>query len=469
MLAAERLVAGHPGADARVFTPPLDLTLAPGEWLGVAGGNGSGKTALLLTLAGLAPPRAGRVTVDRLDLADPAHAAKARARVGVVFQEPETQFVTDRVARELAFPLENLGWTRDAIDQRVRELLEVFDLARLAEAPPDRLSGGEMQRVALAAAAAPRPRYYLLDEPASYLDPLARAQLLAWTRARVAQEGAAVLWTECEASACAFADRVVVLPGAGRETGPAPRPPAPGFAGGAPVGASLWRGRGLRLTRTRDGGPTRTLWGGLDLEVRAGERVALVGANGSGKTALLETLAGWIEPTAGELERPSRLDVGYVLQFPEYQLFAPTALEDVGFGIGRRTGIKGRALDERARRFLDLAGLDAERDALRAPESLSLGERRRLALAGVLATEPLALLLDEPTAGLDEAGADGLVRVLTEAGERGAAVVVATHDPRVAARLGARILLLAAPIDDFGPPKALPPGDTSKRVTFEIP
>jgi energy-coupling factor transporter ATP-binding protein EcfA2 len=114
-------------------------------------------------------------------------------------------------------------------------------------------------------------------------------------------------------------------------------------------------------------------------------------------------------------------------------------------------------------------GLDPERDALRAPESLSLGERRRLALAGVLATEPLALLLDEPTAGLDEAGADGLVQVLADAGEQGTAIVLATHDPRVAARLGARILLLAAPVDDSGTPEASPPRDTSKRVTFEIP
>jgi len=466
MLAAERLVAGHPGADARVSTPPLDLTLAPGEWLGVAGGNGSGKTALLLTLAGLAPPRAGRVVVDGLDLADPAQAARARGLIGVVFQEPETQFVTDRVARELAFPLENLGWARDAIDQRVRELLERFDLGRLAEAPPDRLSGGEMQRVALAAAAAPRPRFYLLDEPASYLDPVARSQLLAWTRARVVEDGAAVLWTECEASACGFADRVVMLPGRAMA---AARGSVPRASAAAPVGAPLWRARGLQLSRTRSDGRTRTLWGGLDLDLRAGERVALVGANGSGKTALLETLAGWIEPTAGELERPPRLDLGYVLQFPEYQLFAPTALEDVRFGIGRRARAKGAELDARARTFMARVGFDPERDALRAPESLSLGERRRLALAGVLATEPLALLLDEPTAGLDESGAEVLVEVLAEAGEGGMAIVVATHDPRVAARMGARILLLPAPVDGSGAPEPSPPRDTSKRVTFEIP
>src|SRR6187549_1448166 len=97
VLVAAGLVAGHLGGEAPA-APPLDIALAPGEWLGVAGGNGSGKTALLLTLAGLAPARAGSVTIDGL----PAGSGAARARVGVVFQEPETQFVTDRVARELA-------------------------------------------------------------------------------------------------------------------------------------------------------------------------------------------------------------------------------------------------------------------------------------------------------------------------------------------------------------------------------
>lgn len=449
MLRAEQLVAGHPGAEG-LPAPPIDLELAPGTWLGLAGGNGSGKTALLLTLAGLAPALAGRVTIDGLDLADPAQAARARSLVGVVFQEPETQFVTDRVARELAFPLENLGWARATIEERVRELLARFDLVSLANAPPDRLSGGEMQRVALAAAAAPRPRYYLLDEPASYLDPEARAQLLAWTRAQVEEDGAAVLWTECDASACAFAERVVTLPGLSLP-GVTPVPVlAPVPASGAP----LWRGRGLRLARRRDDGRTRTLWGGLDFDVHAGERVALVGRNGSGKTALLDCLSGWIEPTSGALARPPRAQVGYVLQFPEFQLFAPTALEDVRFGIERRGKGTAGEFEARARSFLSRAGLDPDLHAARAPESLSLGERRRLALAGVLATEPLALLIDEPIAGLDGPGTADLLGILAEASACGTAIVVATHDPGLAERLGARIVILHAPESE-------PPGSES--------
>ena len=191
------------------------------------------------------------------------------------------------------------------------------------------------------------------------------------------------------------------------------------------------------------------LWGGLDLEIRAGEKVALVGANGSGKTALLETLAGWLEPGSGELVRPPREDVGYLLQFPEYQLFAPTALDDVRFGMERRGGeARSRAeLDAEARVAIARVGLNPDRQAGVSPEALSLGERRRLALAGVLVTEPRALLLDEPTAGLDAAGAGDLLRALGDAADRGAAIVVATHDPRVASRLGARAIELEDPLD----------------------
>ncbi|MEP7027899.1 MAG: ABC transporter ATP-binding protein [Candidatus Eisenbacteria bacterium] len=454
MLVAERLVVAHPGAEmkAGAAAGPIDLTLAPGEWVALAGGNGSGKTALVLALAGLAPPRSGQVTLDGVDLADARAGGAARAAIGVVFQEPETQFVTDRVARELAFPLENLGWERGDIEARVRELLAAFDLVALADAPPERLSGGEMQRVALAAAAAPRPRIYLLDEPASYLDPAARASLLTWTRARCRDEGAAVLWTECELEACEFADRVVALaPAAGAyAVGAALRAPAPPRPPDSrPDAAPLWVGRGLRLTRRRPGGVARVLWGGLDLAIAPGERLALVGPNGSGKTALLEALAGWVEPDDGELERPAPSDVAYLLQFPEFQLFAPSALEDVRFGIERRAarGTPRAELDGRAAAALARTGLDPARHGSTAPEALSLGERRRLALAGVLVTEPIALLLDEPTAGLDAAGARSLLDALAEAGGRGAAIVIATHDARVARQLGARTVDLPPPVD----------------------
>jgi energy-coupling factor transport system ATP-binding protein len=297
-----------------------------------------------------------------------------------------------------------------------------------------------MQRVALAAAAAPRPRYLLLDEPASHLDAPSRAELLAWTRAYVEREGAAVVWTECEAELLGAADRVLDLGGAAPSIGTA----APVVAGPAgPVahvgaaGLARWRGSGLALTL--DGGagrPPRTLWGGLDLDIRAGQIWVITGPNGRGKTALLETLAGWREPTAGRLDRPPVHDLALVAQFPEYQLFAPTVGEEVGFALRHRRvkdgGRPPKAIADAVARALAWVGLDPAKDADRSPESLSLGERRRLAIAGVLIAEPVALLLDEPTAGLDAAARAKVLAALAEAAGRGAAVVVATHDAAIA-------------------------------------
>jgi energy-coupling factor transport system ATP-binding protein len=430
---AGRVADGHPAAG------PLDLELAPGEWVALVGANGSGKTALVLALAGLLPPAGGRLVLDGLDLADPAARREVRSRVGVVFQEPETQFVTDSVRREIAFPLENLGWERGVLEARVDELLDAFGLRDLAAAPPTRLSGGEMQRVALAAAVAHRPRYVLLDEPASYLDAEARAGLGRWTRARCRDAGMAVLWTACSAAECPEADRAVELPTPAAPAASAePVRPAPTEAmdpSAPPASTLLWKGEGLRLALADERGRTE-LWGGLGFEVRRGERIWVRGPNGSGKTALLDLLAGWRKPTTGVwVDRrraaggePARL--GYLLQFPEDQLFAATVGEDVGFGLGRlRPRVRPAEGRERVAEALRQVGLDPGRVAGRSPEELSLGERRRAALAGVLVMQPVALLLDEPTAGLDPGAVAGWTRAVEAAWAAGTTVVVATHEP----------------------------------------
>jgi energy-coupling factor transport system ATP-binding protein len=438
VLVARSLVCAHPGAaEEGGATRPLDLDVAPGEWVVVVGPNGSGKTALLLTLAGLVPPLAGAVRLERNG---------DRPAVGVVFQEPETQLVTDSVAREIAFPLENLGWSRADIDARVSELVSAFGLEALAGASPLRLSGGEMQRTALAAAVAPRPRLLLLDEPAAYLDARARESLVSSVARLRAEHGVAIAWTACERDECPEADRAIVLeahsPRAEVACPSADPNSNPRAAGRAP-GELLWSARGLELTRG-DARGARRIWGDLEFEIRAGETWAIVGPNGSGKTSLLDVLAGWLRPTSGRLDS-SVLEnrshtLGYLGQFPEFQLFAATALEDVSFGIRARTGLRGANAEERARAALAAAGFEPSTIAARAPESLSLGERRRLALAGVLAGQPSVLLLDEPTVGLDREARTSLLRAVAARSAAGTTVVVASHDPAWAERSGVQRL-----------------------------
>lgn len=469
MLSARGLVVAPAGRGAHepVACGPLDVDLEDGGWLTLRGGNGAGKSTLLATLAGLAAPVEGRVRIAGLDPFTAAERREARARVGVVFQEPETQGLTDAVEREIAFPLENLGWPRAAIDARVDELIAAFGLEALRAAPPAHLSGGEAQRVTLAAAMAPRPRLLLLDEPASYLDPAGRAALIGAVQELRARDGTAVVWSACDSQEAPEAGRLLDLGGGLPFGGRGPDPaeiPGRGVPPAGP-GAPLWSGSGLSLVRRDERGRV-VLWGGLDFVLRAGERVVLAGANGSGKTALLDTLAGLNEAgRQGHLEMSASAraaGLGYLTQFPESQLFGETVLEDVAFALRHRAGRDGRIPPveraARARQAIARVGLDPARIDRRPPGALSLGEQRRIALAGILVAAPGAVLLDEPTAGLDGPGRRGLEGALEEAASSGVTLVVASHDPRWTVRPGWRILALPEPVRD-------PAGTPSGRHT----
>jgi energy-coupling factor transport system ATP-binding protein len=192
--------------------------------------------------------------------------------------------------------------------------------------------------------------------------------------------------------------------------------------------------------------PTRrTALAGIDLAIAAGERVALLGRSGSGKSTLAQILAGVLSPTAGRVvygepvaaqSRPVRL----LFQFPEVQLFAGTVLEDVAFGP-KNAGATARAAEESAREALLLCRVAPEYHS-RAPWSLSDGEKRRVALAGILALEPRMLVLDEPEVGLDQEGRTRLEEILDDLAARGVAIVIATHDASLASRRADRALLL---------------------------
>jgi energy-coupling factor transporter ATP-binding protein EcfA2 len=459
VLAARGLVVAPAGRapHERVATGPLDLEVHAGDWLTLRGGNGAGKSTLLLTLAGLLSPVAGTVRLAGHDPFSTSAGERraARAAVGLVFQEPETQSLTDAVFREIAFPLENLGWDRATIDARVDELIGSLGLEAVRAAPPGHLSGGEAQRVALAAAMAPHPGLLLLDEPDSYLDPAGRAAL-QWALAALRERhGTAIVWSTCEAAApgppgSPTFDLGPGLPGGGGPPRPesAPAATSPPVAGGEP--AVLWRAEGLRLERRDERGGVE-LWGGLGFAIGRGDRVAVVGGNGSGKTALLDALAGLVEGgRTGILEAgiPSG-GLGYLTQFPESQLFAETVRDDVAFALRHRrpdgVAMTVATIASRTDEAIALVGLDPERVGDRPPDALSLGERRRVALAGVLVAGPAGVLLDEPTAGLDAPGRRDLEEALDRAGRAGATLVVATHDPGWVGRSGWRIVPLPAP------------------------
>jgi len=454
----------------------VDLDVAPGEVLLVIGESGSGKSTLLRAVNGLVPHAsggtfggdvivAGRSTRDHLprDLADV---------VGFVHQDPEAQFVVDRVEYDVAFALENLGLTEPAMRRRVEEALDALGIAHLRDRAPSTLSGGERQRAAIAGALAVGPQVLVLDEPTSQLDPQGADDVLAALGRLNADLGTTVLLAEHRLERAApMADRAVVVERGRIATGPGPVGAVVGPYPGAPSVTRLGRALGwsdlpltvrdARATATRLGvaltaptpdlparGPVlraarevrvevgrREVLHGVDLEIASGDVIALLGRNGAGKTTLLRALAGLVTPSAGTIEGDVR--TAYVPQDPGTLLFAPTVRDEVAETLR----LLGKPRDEGTIEcWLESLGLGPVAD--RHPRSLSGGERQRVAIAAVAVGGAGVLLLDEPTRGMDAASRAALELAVRSHAERGGAVVLATHDVELAARCSTRVTVL---------------------------
>jgi energy-coupling factor transporter ATP-binding protein EcfA2 len=442
--AIEGLSFVYPEGD-RPALHEVSLTLEPGELVAVLGPSGSGKSTLLRALAGLVPHFhggrfAGRVRVAGLDTRrhGPAHLA---GRVATLFQEPEDQVVFTRVLNEVAFGLENLGTPPAEIEGRALDALAAVGAEHLAGRLVTELSGGELQRVCLAATLALEPRLLLLDEPTSQLDSEAAEALVELACALARERGTAVVVSEQRpALPLALADRVLFLEaGRVRFDGPIRRARAwladhyPAYV--RATEEPLVHGGRDSVCRIRDASfaykDHLLVVSDESLELRRGEIVALVGPNGSGKTTLAKLAAGLLEPLRGTVERGGRAT--YLSQDPGRYLVRESCLDEVGLGIGGDL--------EQAARALQAVGLGGfER---RHPRDLSSGERERLALATVLSPEPDLLVLDEPTRGLDPERKVELARLLRGQADHRSTLVV-THDRVFAGAVADRLVSLAA-------------------------
>jgi len=477
----------------------LSLEVEKGEVLAVMGHSGAGKTTLALALTGIIPQRVpgafkGRVEVLGMSTlkADVTEIAK---RAAIVFEDPEIQFVMSTVEDEIALALEPLRLGREEMRERTKWSLELVGLDRsFLGRSPLQLSGGEKQRVAIAAAVAREPELLILDEPTSDLDPTGKEEVVAAIRRLRDELDTTVVLIEHEPEYVAeFADRVAVLKEgrvalAGepsevfskvdelKSCGVYPPEVSEIFAdlGLEPVyrfdqaikllKASVKRLRstsfeernsfGLTLIECRDvhymyPNGVRALEG-VSLEIRSGELVALVGPNGGGKTTLAKVMSGLLKPSAGEVkvlgrrvEEYDRLTlstlVGYVYQNPDHQIFNKTVYEEVAFGLKLR-GLPEREVRERVSRAIELFELkELEGEH---PFFLSKGEKRRLALASVYALDPKVLIVDEPTTGQDMRFNELLFTALKRLTSEGRAVVVVTHSIPLAARYADRFVVL---------------------------
>ena len=428
----------YPGAGAPTLDG-VDLSVEPGEVVLLAGPSGGGKSTILRVLGGLVPHFHGGVVrgtgrAAGLDLAR-ARPAEIASRIGVLFQEPETQGIFSRVVRDVAFSLQTRGFEAGGILARAEAALAEVGAAHLADRRLEELSSGERQRAALAAVLAPGPALLLLDEPTSQLDDEGADRLASILRA-VADRGAAVIVSEHRIDRIApIADRVLSVSGGRVMPGHPDDDPAGAAVPGMP-GALALSARGLVAER---GG--RVVLAGVDLGVRRGEAVALVGPNGSGKTTLMRLLAGLDRATAGRIVLADRDVTGIppeqrfpalalLPQDPGRHLLCERADDEAGLGLTtlgvphERARVCGAAL------LRELGLPDA---GPRHPRDLSVGERERVALAAALAADPLVLLLDEPTRGMDPGRRAQLAAIVRARVAAGAAALVATHDRAFAA------------------------------------
>jgi energy-coupling factor transport system ATP-binding protein len=498
----------YPGR--RDFALEVALSVEAGELVGVAGRTGAGKSTLALTAGGFIPRvvRARVVGAVRIDGVDAlaGNGSDLAGRVGIVFSTPANQLSASKptVRDELAFGLENLAVPRSEMDGRIDEMLDLLAIAHLADRDPFALSGGEQQRVAIAGILAMGTSVLVLDEPVAQLDPVGSRGVASLLR-RLADEGRTIVCAEHDPAILATADRCLVL-GSGRAVALDHPGVALGSAVQAPLGlrppslVTLAEIAGVSADRAFDedavaaglrsmpgsrapgsppsipavpavdwsplrseptpeiaarglvyryqGGPE--VLRGVDLTVRPGEALAIVGQNGSGKTTLAKHLNGLLRPDGGSVEIDGRdirsvavgsiaRTVGFVFQNPDDQLFNRSVEREVSFGP-RNLRFDGRLTRELVDRALELTGLSGVREVN--PYDLGLSIRKLVALASVLAMEPAVLVLDEPTTGQDGPGVDRIGSIVDACRRAGRTVIAISHDMEFAAEHFERIVVM---------------------------
>lgn len=458
----------------------VDLSADAGSLTLVCGASGCGKSTLMKALTGLVPQMTpgeldGVVRINGRNLADVALTDVGHL-CSSVFQNPRTQFFCDTVAEELAFCGENYGRERATLRQQSERAAKLMGISHLLERKLTTLSGGQLQKVALACALASGAPVLLADEPTSNLDPAAISEVREALKV-LKEQGLTIVVVEHRLHFLrGLADQVLLMEGGrvtrrwngaeffsmgqaqrrslGLRTLVDPGPPET-WVGQGQVGCQE-KQVGCQENREAAANPVRLscrglsfaygaspVFEGLDADFPAGQITCIAGANGVGKTTLVRVLCGLAAPSSGSISldglpasrKTRRSACALVMQDTGRQLFSDTLAGELTIGASHASGQSGEQL---------LADFDLANLGDRHPLSLSGGQKQRLVIAAARATGRPIVILDEPTSGVDARHLDSITATLRRIADEGAAVVVVTHDGEFAAACADRLITLTA-------------------------
>ncbi len=472
----------------------IDLKIEAGEFLLIVGPSGGGKSTFGRALAGLLPNYyGGKLSGDILINSGNINGKQALPLadlVGFVFQDPERQLVTSTVEREIAFGLENLGLNQAEMQLRIAEVLDFLKLEDVRHKRTHLLSGGQQQKICLAAALARRPQLLILDEPTAQLDPGSAEDLFATLRRLNEEWGTTIVLIEHRLERCYhLADRILVINGGQLVNEGPPLQVAWELAASngpfLPAVTQVFAKSGHRalpltvksarsylhkmqlateaahapVNKSNSSSPRRPVLVELEKvwhtyadgtealrdcswQLLASSLTVVLGANGSGKSTLLKHLAGLLRPTRGKIKAHktqqhlhSEVASVYLGQSSDHFFCADTVNEEINLGYGQ-------ALNQQAENMHQLFGVQGL--SAKNPRDLSVGERQRVALAILFSAEAQLYLLDEPTRGLDPVWKGYLIEALKLIHQKGKTVVIATHDLDFAAEWAEMGLILSS-------------------------
>ncbi len=479
----ENLRYKYPNSDTFALDD-VSFTIEKGQFIGISGMNTAGKTTLCYALSGLIPhffkgAYGGDVFIGEMEVFT-SDSSDITAKVGLVFENPFSQMTGAKftVYDEIAFGLENLGIPREDMHERIQESMRLLDIEALRDSNPFSLSGGQMQRVAIASVIAMKPDILILDEPTSQLDPQGSAEVFRVIE-NLSKEGMTIVMVEQKVEKlAAYADKIFLMhDGKLIDTGtPAKifsRHDLQTFGVEPPIYTTVARAlhlgnketglfpislnempadgirvrqitkpiigtnspeinvRNLHFNYTKDS----PILQGIDVTFR-GEPTAIIGQNGAGKTTFVKLLKALLKPSAGDIiinecniknMTAAKLagTIGLVFQNPNDQIFKNNVLDEVMFGplnIGQTPEVARANADK----MLDLVGLLDK--AGENPYDLSLAERKMIAAASILAMDTAIVIFDEPTMGQDDRGKEKLKEIIHGLHAQGKLVLCILHD-----------------------------------------